>query len=175
MENYYTHTYKIKQKVDVLPRIGLNNHSFKAVVKILYALLADEAVLSMKTRLTLSNTHESGFYGRHALFDVQYKQLIDISEEVSKRTLVMGALNISSFKDFLKNTRLDELPAGDLNIGCLLADHEALIQYLGEDAKKCLTEFEDEVTHDLLVYIQCLHNKMAWVLGSDIEKDLLSA
>jgi starvation-inducible DNA-binding protein len=54
----------------------------------------------------------------------------------------------------------------------LLADHEAAIRFLREDAKKCSEEYEDEVTRDFLVDILCLHEKMAGMLRSYIEPEL---
>ena len=55
----------------------------------------------------------------------------------------------------------------------LLADHEASIRFLREDARKCTEEHEDEGTFELLVNVMRLHEKMAWMLRSYIEPDLI--
>jgi starvation-inducible DNA-binding protein len=46
----------------------------------------------------------------------------------------------------------------------LLADHEAAVRLLREDAKRCSDEWDDEGTSELLVSIMRQHEKMAWVL-----------
>jgi starvation-inducible DNA-binding protein len=51
----------------------------------------------------------------------------------------------------------------------LLADHEAAIRLLREDARKCSEEHEDEGTFELLVSVMSLHEKMAWMLRSYLE------
>lgn len=160
-----------KLRVHNQPSIGLDSNTHQAVVKILNITLADEAVLSTKTRSAHWNVSGAGFYDRHTLFDVQYKQLNEISGEISKRARVLGGLPIGSFEEFLKNTRLDEQPGDVPDFVDLLADHEAVIRFLREDAKKCSEEYEDEGTRDFLVDILCLHEKMAWMLRSYIENE----
>jgi starvation-inducible DNA-binding protein len=164
--------FNMNLQVDIRPNIGLDSNTHQAVLRILNITLADEAVLCMKTRRALWNAHGPGFYDRRTLFDVQYKQLNDISDEISKRARVLGGLPIGSFKEFLKNTRLDEQPGDVPDIMDLLAGHEAAIRFMREDAKKCSEEYEDKVTCDFLVDILCLHEKMAWMLRSYIEPEL---
>jgi starvation-inducible DNA-binding protein len=160
-----------KLRVLILPNIGLDSNTHQAVVKILNITLADEAVLSTKTRSAHWNVSGAGFYDRYTLFDVQYKQLNEISGEISKRVRVLGGLPIGSFEEFLKNTRLDEQPGNVPDFVDLLADHEAVIRFLREDAKKCSEEYEDEGTRDFLVDILSLHEKMAWMLRSYTENE----
>jgi starvation-inducible DNA-binding protein len=54
----------------------------------------------------------------------------------------------------------------------LLADHEACVRFLREDARKCFEEYEDHGTYALVVRFICLHEKMAWILRSYIEPEL---
>ena len=161
-----------KLQVDIRPNIGLDSNAHQAVVKILNIILADEAVLSMKTRSAHWNVAGAGFYDRHTLFDVQYQQMYDISDKIVERARVLGGLPIGSFEEFLKNTRLDEQSGDAPNMINLLADHEAITRFLREDAKKCSEEYKDEGTRDFLVTVLCLHEKMAWMLRAYIEPEL---
>jgi starvation-inducible DNA-binding protein len=161
-----------KLQILIQPKIGLDTNSHEAVARILNITLADEAVLSMKTRSAHWNVHGSGFYDRYTLFDVQYKQLNGIFDEISKRVRVLGGLPIGTFEEFLKNTRLGEQPGNIPDIKELLSDHEASIRFLREDARKCTEEYQDEGTFDLLVSIMRAHEKMAWMLRSYIEPAL---
>jgi starvation-inducible DNA-binding protein len=166
------YSLKPRPRVFIQPNIGLDSDARHTVVEILNNTLANEAVLTLKTRSALWNIRRAGFFDRHTLFDVQYKQLGDLYDEISKRILELGGLPISSFGEFLKKTQLDEQPGGVPEIMDLLTDHEAIIRFLREDAKKCSEEHEDEVTRDFLVHLLCLHEKMAWMLRAYIEPQM---
>lgn len=161
-----------KLQVLIQPNIGLDSDARLSVVEILNIALANEAVLTLKTRNAHWNASGASFFELHTLFDSQYRQLNDISDEIAERARMLGGLPIGSFAGFLKNTRLDEQPGDVPNMMNLLADHEAAIRFLREDAKKCSEEYEDEGTRDFLVSILCIHEKMAWVLRSHIEPEL---
>jgi starvation-inducible DNA-binding protein len=172
MRPNHSENIDIKKEVHIHPNIGLDNDIRCAVVGLLNIILADEAILSMKTRGTLWNVRGTNILDQHTLFDVQFKQLNDVSDKISKRARELGGLPISSFEQFLLNTRLVEKPGVAADIMDLLADHESAIRFLREDAKKCTDEYEDEVTHDFLVVILRLHEKMAWMLRACIEPEM---
>jgi starvation-inducible DNA-binding protein len=144
----------------------------RAVVEILNNTLANEALLGLKTRSAHWNVSGAGFLELHVLYKTQYKQLNAIPDEIAERACILGGLPIGSFEGFLKNARLEERPGVVPNIMNLLDDHEASIRFLGEDAKKCSEEYEDESTSDFLVKIQRLHEKMASILRAHIEPQL---
>jgi starvation-inducible DNA-binding protein len=154
------------------PNIGLGSEIRHLVVKILNSTLADEAVLSMKTCNAHWNARGAGFLELHNLFDIQHRQLNDISDQIAKRTRMLGGIALGSFQEFLKISQLDEQPEESPEIMSLVADHETIIRFLREGAKKCSEEYEDEGTRDLLVDILRLHEKMAWMLRSHIEPAL---
>jgi starvation-inducible DNA-binding protein len=158
-----------KLQILIQPNIGLDGDVRNAVVEILNNTLANEAVLILKTRNAHWNVSGAGFFELHTLFDVQYKQLNDISDEVSIRARTLGGMPIGSFEEFQKKARLVEQPGDVPDIMDLLADHEASIRFLREDARKCTDEYEDEGTFELLVGVMRIHEKMAWMLRSYIE------
>jgi starvation-inducible DNA-binding protein len=155
----------------IQPNIGLDHDVRHSIVKILNMTLADEVVLTAKTRSAHWNVSGIGFIELHILFDSQYKQLNEISDEIAERVRMLGSFAIGSLAEFLNHTRLEEQPRLVPDILRLLADHEACIRYLREDATKCAEEYEDKGTLDLLVSVMRLHEKMAWVLRSYIENE----
>jgi len=157
-----------KLQVPIEPGIDVR----RSIVGILNNTLANEALLSLKTRNAHWNVSGAGFLELHALYNTQYKQLNTISNEIAERARMLGGLPIGSFEGFLKHARLEEHPGIIPNMLSLFADHEAAIRFLGEDAKKCLEEYQDKVTRDFLVNIQSLHEKMASVLRAHIEPQL---
>lgn len=175
MEHNRNDGHKPKVKMLIQPNTGLDGNTHQTIAKILRIILADEMVLSIKTRNAHWNVHGAGFYDRHALLDVQYKQLNDISDKIAEQTRMLGDLPTGSFEEFLKNTRLDEHPGNVPDIMHLLADHETVIRFLREDAKKFSEGYKDEPTHDFLMYILYQHEKMAWMLRSYIEPELIGS
>jgi len=158
-------------QVLIQPNIGLDSDVRRSVVEILNNTLANEAVLTVKTRSAHWNVSGSGFFELHILFDSQYKQLNDISDEIAERARMLGGIAIGSLQEFIRQARVSEQPGVVPDILHLLADHEASVRFLREDAKKCTDEYEDEGTFELLVSVMCLHEKMAWMLRSYIENE----
>lgn len=157
------------------PNIGLSRDVRHPVVNILNASLADEAVLSQKTRSTHWNRSGTGFLEMYILLETQYKQLNEIVDKIAERTRMLGGIALGSFDEFLQQTqivgKLDQIP----NVLHLLADHETVIRSLRDDIRKCSEEYEDEGTVELLVGVMSLHEKMAWMLRSYIEVKPITA
>src|SRR5512135_1648550 len=97
-------------QVVIQPNIGLDGDTRRSVVNILNITLADEAVLAARTRSAHWNVIGADFFELHILFDTQYKQLNDISDEIAERVRMMGGFAIGSLQEFLLHTRLDEQP-----------------------------------------------------------------
>lgn len=156
-------------KVAIQPNIGLDSDVRHSVVNILNKTLANEVLLSVKTRGARWNSSGQDFYELYILFDSQYSQLNSITDKIAERARMMGGIVIGSLKEFLTNTRLEEFPGAIPGILTLLADHETSVRFLREDIRKCTDDYEDEGTAELLVRVMRLHEKMAWMLRSYIE------
>jgi len=159
-------------QVSIQPNIGLDSDARELLIENLNTLLADEAVLTMKTHSTLWHMRGPSFLDMRTLFDHQSHQLYKISDEIAERIRMLGGFAISSFEEFLNYTRLEARPGEAPGIMGLLADQEAIVRFLRDDARKCVEEYEDHGTYALLVRIICLHEKMAWILRSHIEPEI---
>ena len=169
METSRNNSQNLKAQILNQPNTGLDRVICVSVVEILNNMLANEAVLTLKTRSAHWKMNVTGYLDRDTLFLVQYKQLNDVTDMISKRIRLLGGLPMGSFEEFLKNSRLKEQPGVVPGIIHLLADHETVIRFLREDMKMCSEQYEDEVTRSFLVDILSLHEKMAWMLRSNIE------
>ena len=172
MRNNHYDGHNQKPKVHVQPNTGLDSGARHSVVEILNHTLANEAVLTLKTRSAHWNVSGAGFFELYTLFNAQYKQLNEISDKIAERARMLGGLPIGSFEGFLKNARLEGQPGTVPNILDLIGDHETSIRFLREDVRKCSEEYEDEGTRDFLVNILSVHEEMAWRLRSHIEPEL---
>jgi starvation-inducible DNA-binding protein len=164
--------HNMKLQVLIQPDIGLESDVRHSIVELLNKTLANEVVLTQKTRSAHWNATGSSFFELHILFNSQYEQLNNLSNEIVERVRMLGGIAIGSLQEFIDYTQLEEWPGVVPDALHLLADHEAAIRFLREEAKKCSDEYEDEVTRDFLVDILYQHEKMAWMLRSYIEPEL---
>ena len=157
------------------PNIGLSSDVRHPVVKILNTSLANEAVLSQKTRSIHWNRTGIGFLEIHILLESQYKQLSEIVDKIAERTRMLGGTALESFEEILEQTEIEDRQDHTPDVLHLLADHETVIRSLREEIRKCSEEYEDEGTVELLVGVMSLHEKMAWMLRSYIETKPMTA
>jgi starvation-inducible DNA-binding protein len=163
--------HNLKQHILIQPNIGLDSDARIAVVGMLNNTLANGIVLTQKTRSARWNVSGYCFFEMRTLFDMQYQQLNQISDEIAERIRMLGGVCFGSIQEIIQASRLEEQPGLVPDILHLLADQEACIRYLREDARKCAIEYEDEGTFDMLVKTMQKHEKMAWMLRSYIENE----
>jgi starvation-inducible DNA-binding protein len=163
--NFYGQKYV---GIAIQPNIGLDAGARQSVVEILKLLLADEAVLSFKTHNADGHPGRNGGSDLQPLYDAQNKQIHEIVSEITERVSILGGSLPLRSKELIDSPRLDgklDIVPGIMSI---LADHEALIRFLREDAQKCSEAYEDQGTFALLVNVMCIHEKIAWILRSNI-------
>jgi starvation-inducible DNA-binding protein len=161
----------LRRQILIQPNIGLDADVRHSVVELLNLILADEVVLTTKTRSAYWNAHGGDFYVLHNLVETHYQMLNNITNEIAERTRMLGGFAIGSLGDFLRYTRLEDQIVEIPDVLHLLADHETTIRLLREDARKVNEEYQDEGTFELLVRVMRLHEKIAWMLRSYIEAD----
>ena len=171
MGNNHKNSLNALQQILIQPNIGLDIEVRQSVVSLLNITLADEVILTTKTRNAHWNVRGLDFFELHTLFETQYQLMNNICDELAERARMMGGLAIGSLQEFLDKTRLKEQPGTVPDTLHLLADHETSIRFLREDARKCSEDNEDEGTFDLLISIMRMHEKMAWMLRSFIENE----
>ncbi len=150
--------------------IGLEEKTLKSVSHVLAKLLADAHVLYIKIRNFHWNLTGPRFHTLHLFFEEQYKELEVSIDDLAERIRTMGGTSPGSMTEFLKLTRLKEVPGaihdGEECIELLVKDHEAIIRQLREDIDACTDEYKDAGTADFLTQLMEKHEKIAWMLRS---------
>lgn len=153
--------------------IGLIEEARCEVARILNTLLADEHLLSTKTRKYRWNVNGGRFYDLHALFGEQYAKLDVLTDELAERVRSVGGFAIGTMTEFLKFARLDERPrlhpTERAMVEDLLDDHEALIRILRDLLESGSNHRCDVGTAGLLTRLLQEHEKMAWMLRSHVD------
>jgi starvation-inducible DNA-binding protein len=158
----------LQTKTIEMSTTGLLEKNQAEVVDILNKVLANEFVLSVKTRNYHWNVVGPNFSEFHKFFDEQYEQLDDIIDQVAERSRAMGGKSIATMTEFLIKTSLKEQPKQYPDalqmVSNLLADHEAIIRNLRKDLETCASECNDMGTNNFLTDLMEKHEKMAWML-----------
>lgn len=153
--------------------IGIKPENLVKAAQRLAVMLADEMVLSTKTRNAHWNVEGTDFYSKHTFFDSQYEQLDEIIDAMAERIRSMGHYAPASFKEWLQLTRLTEQSrsanTSEGFIKELLADHESIIRHLRENIHPLAEEHHDVGSSDLVTEWMEIHEKMAWMLRAHLK------
>jgi starvation-inducible DNA-binding protein len=153
--------------------IGISENHLQEIANVLSKLLADEYVLSTKTRNAHWNVEGTDFYDKHKFFEMQFSQLDDIIDRVAERIRILGHYATGSLKIFQETTHLSESNNTKNNsegfIRELLADHESVIIYMRENIHPVAEAFKDLGTSDFITGIMEEHEKMAWFLRAHLK------
>ena len=169
-----TNRYERKNlNVSIQPNIGLETIVRLSVIDMLNLLLADETVLSFKIQRAKNHPDGEGASDYHFLYSSHYGQIELISNKIRERIQIMGGLQINNTEKLINSARLDGNSNGLYDIINILADHEAFIRFLRDDAQKCSEIYEDQGTYALLISILRAHEKMAWILRSKISHEAI--
>lgn len=156
------------------PNIGMDKKNREAVGALLNVLLGDIYVVYIKARNYHWNVVGPMFSDLHMFFEVLYKELEEIADEVAERARMLGARAIGTMSEFTKQSRLKEeekVVAVDMQmIRNLLDDYEAIICYTRADIEKCANDYKDQITRHFLEDVLEKLEKKAWMLRSYLQK-----
>lgn len=158
-------------KVTFQPNIGLDASTRQSVVAVLNVVLADESVLSTNTRLAKGAGGEASAQ-LEPVFAAHQKQIDEIVVEIAERISILGGLPPARPEELASLARLNGKPGIVPDVMTILADHEAFIRFLREDAQTCSEVYEDQGTFALFVSVMRHHEKMAWMLRAQIGSNL---
>lgn len=158
----------LQTKTMGMSTIGLLEKNQVKVVDILNKILANEFLLSIKTKNYHWNVIGPNFSELHKFFDEQYGQLDDILDQIAERSRAMDGKSIATMTEFLVKTSLKEqpqqYPEAQQMVSNLLGDHEIIIRNLRKDLETCASECHDMGTNNFLTDLMEKHEKMAWML-----------
>lgn len=153
--------------------IGITEKNTQAVANALAKTVADEFVLSVKTRNAHWNIEGADFHAMHLFFESQYNALDETVDSVAERIRSLGHYAPGTLKEFLDLTSLTE-KRGNKNssesfIKDLLGDHEAIIVELRENINLFANKYNDAGTSDFITGLLESHEKMAWMLRAHLK------
>ena len=148
--------------------IGISKKDREAIAAGLSRLLADSYTLYLKTHNYHWNVTGPMFNSLHTMFEAQYDELALAVDEVAERIRTLGAYAPGSFSEFAAMTDLEEAKPGTGAEEMIrqLADDQLKVAAAAEALATAADEAGDDVTTDLGIRRQEVHQKNAWMLRS---------
>lgn len=146
----------------------MSGQANKKIVEGLATVLAETFVLYFKTHAFHWNVEGPRFKSLHELFEEQYTELWEATDELAERIRALDSYAPTSLGAFLKDASLKEQSK--------VLKSDDMLKELAEDNTKIVTEIYkvlreaedagDEVTVDMLIGRVTVHEKAAWMLRS---------
>lgn len=142
--------------------------SSKAVTDGLKKVLSDTFILYFKTHSFHWNVEGPQFKALHDLFQMQYTEIWNATDEIAERIRALGEYAPNSLEALAKNASLQETgqtPDAKAMIGMLANDNAAIVETI-RPVLHTAQDKDDEVTVDLMIQRMAAHEKAAWMLRS---------
>lgn len=146
----------------------LDRNTAEQIAQILGQLLADTYIAYVKTQNFHWNLIDPRFHSLHKMFEGNYEQLAEATDELAERIRMLKLKSPGSMKEFLELGSLEESGSdltGDEMVQRLCQDREALAHYIRPKIEEVI-KMGDEGTGDLLIQHLRMHEKAAWMLRS---------
>jgi starvation-inducible DNA-binding protein len=142
-----------------------------AMARLLGHVLSDTYVLAVKTHGYHWNVTGPLFPQLHDFFGKQYEALFAAADEIAERIRALGMMPDGSMASFLQNTVIREADAKPLKAGAMIADLLRSHQQARERIAKAAAfadEIDDEGTEDMMTGRMQEHDKIMWMLRSQM-------
>lgn len=142
------------------------------LVQELNQLLANEYLLFTRTLNFHWNVVGPRFHSIHLFLEGQYKELLEMTDDVAERIRYLGSHPVSTLKEMREEGSLAEDPGSFPSTTNMLAElcdgHQEINGQIQEILDKDSVFKSDRGTEDLLIQLQRKHQKMIWMLKSHL-------
>ena len=152
--------------------IGIKAEDRKKIAQGLSKLLADTYTLYLKTHYFHWNVTGPMFNTLHLMFETQYTELAVAVDDIAERIRALDEYAPGTYSQFAKLSSISEsknVPTATEMIKELVEGHEAVCR-TARSVFPAANKADDEATADLVTQRLQIHEKIAWVLRSMLEK-----
>lgn len=146
--------------------MGLSKEQRETMASAVTALLADTYALYFKTHAYHWNVTGPRFHDLHSMFELQYTELWQATDEIAERIRALGVLAPVSYEEMAASTSIKHdatTPDANSMLAHLVAGHEQVVR-TARAALALAEEHGDEATADLVAPRITAHEKTAWML-----------
>ena len=154
--------------------ISLEEKKVKPVVDHLNDLLANYHIHYQKLRGCHWNVKGKSFFTLHIKFEELYTAALTTIDELAERILTLGKPPYSTFDDYIKTARIQEVNTIGMKdtgmVKALIADMATLIE-MERDILEITAGVGDDGTNDMINRFMQFKEKNTWMLRSFIDED----
>jgi len=150
---------------------GMSKDARQAMATAVTKLLADTYALYFKTHAYHWNVTGPRFHDLHAMFEEQYNELWQATDDIAERVRALGVMAPISYQEMAASASVqfdEQTPDADTMVRNLVAGHENVVK-TARDTLKLAAEHADEATADIVAPRITSHEKFAWMLRSTAE------
>lgn len=148
--------------------IEMTQEGKKACAEALAKVLADTYVLYLKTHAFHWNVEGRSFRTLHELFEEQYRDLWESTDEIAERIRALGEYAPGTYAKFQALASIkdnESVPGSDEMLRELISDNEATVRTI-RSAIATAEEHGDEASIDLLTGRLSTLEKQIWMMKS---------
>jgi starvation-inducible DNA-binding protein len=138
----------------------------------LNTLLADEYALFTKTLNYHWNVTGPRFYSVHEFLENQYRDLLEVIDDVAERIREIGKQPMGTLSEFSIQTHITERPGVHPETSAMIADLKNDHDLICSEIRRILADESKAVvdpgTEDFLTGLLKKHEEMAWMLKSTL-------
>lgn len=159
---------EIETKEKTYDKLGFEKSEASELVNSLNDLLSNYSVLYQKIRNFHWNVTGPEFFDVHEKFEVEYTTAAADIDAVAERVRILGFKPVSTLKEFLKNSEIEE-PTSDLKamdmVKAIVADYETLLSFI-VDSIDLASEHGDVGTEKMLQAMLLSKEQMHWMFSA---------
>ncbi|MAZ47389.1 MAG: DNA starvation/stationary phase protection protein [Halobacteriovoraceae bacterium] len=163
----------LKTKNFERPIANLNKETAGTTTKALNTLLANEYAVFTKTLNYHWNVTGPRFHSIHNFLETQYRDLLEIMDNIAERVRIIGETPISTVEKMKAAMDIDETNGEALGSNEMLDDllfsHMKIQTHLKEVITNDKLFENDPGTEDFLVGLLQKHESMSWMLKSHLD------
>ena len=150
--------------------MGMNANQRDAMAGAVTRLLADTYALYFKTHAYHWNVTGPRFHDLHAMFEEQYREMWEATDEIAERVRALGVKAPISYDEMMESASIKAdktTPDADAMVANLVAGHEQVVR-TAREVLELADEHDDEATADLIAPRVSAHEKTAWMLRATL-------
>ena len=155
------------------PIANLDRETAKTTTSALNNLLANEYALFTKTLNYHWNVTGPRFHSLHNFLETQYKDLLNVMDDIAERVRIIGETPISTVSKMQSAMDLNETNGESLNsnemLDDLLLSNMKIQTHIKETVAKEELFKQDPGTEDFLVALLQKHESMSWMIKSHLD------
>ncbi|MBE0443226.1 MAG: DNA starvation/stationary phase protection protein Dps [Psychrobacter sp.] len=149
---------------------GISDETASEMVKLLNANLANVIDLTLDGKQCHWNLQGKGFIGVHQLLDETSERILEVSDTIAERIVILGGQPNGLASRVVKESILDDYPTDITEVNQHVRELTSRYKKVAETLRKAIAtagDAGDEDTADLFTEASRIIDKDAWFIGAN--------